>query len=79
MLEALKRVSSSFSFFFHLLIIHQEGQLVPVVLEQEEAVRHDVGGDEGASEDREAEGLRLGGGPRGGGVADKDGGESGED
>ena len=50
-----------------------------VVLEQEEAVRHDVGGDEGAGEDREAEGSRLGGGPGGGGVADKDGGEGGED
>ena len=80
MSEALKRVSIAFFLLlFHLLIVHQEGQLVQVVLEQEEVVCHDIGGDEGAGEDWEAEGPRLGGGPGGGGVADKDGGESGED
>ena len=46
-----------------------------VVLEQEEEVRHDIGRDEGASEDREAESLGVGGGAGGDGVADKDGGE----
>ena len=46
-----------------------------VVLEQEVAVRHDVGGDEGAGEDWKTEGTGVGGGAGGDRVADEDGGE----
>ena len=45
-----------------------------VMLEQEEEVRHDVGGDEGAGEDRKKEGPGVGGGAGGDGVADEVGG-----
>ena len=46
-----------------------------IVLEQEEEVRHDVGGDEGVGEDQEAEGAGVRGGAGGNGVADENGGE----
>ena len=65
-------------FIFRYKSISGSPHFADVVLEQEEAVRHDIGRNEGAGEDRKTEGTGVGGGAGGFGVADEDGGEGGE-